>query len=296
MRIRFAVAPGAGTQAPEDLAELFTVLEALRFDTVWLSDLPVGPAPDPLLALAFAAARTTRLKLGANVVPLGRNPFRFAKELAQIDRASGGRLLLSFVPGLGTSTEREVLGFAHRDRGAYLETMIDLLRRWWAGEPVEHHEPGLDIPPVTLEGLPVQQPLEIWLGGRGPRALERVGRVADGWLGGLAAPRDAGSARRAIEAAAATAGRVIDADHFGIGVSYARAAPNPEVLRALQVRVPAGTDVAAVLPVGRDALRRLIDAHVAEGISKFVVRCVASDEPLEGELTWLADVLLPLQT
>jgi probable F420-dependent oxidoreductase len=296
MRIRFAVAPGPGTQTPEELAALFGVLEALRFDTVWLSDLPVGPVPDPLLALTFAAGITTRLKLGANVVPLGRNPFRFAKELAQIDRASGGRLLLSFVPGLGTQLEREVLGFAGRDRGAYLETMIDHLRRWWAGELVEHHEPGLDLPPVALDLLPVQQPLEIWLGGRGPRALERVGRVGDGWLGSLATPHDAGAARRTIEAAAAAAGRVIDGDHFGVGVSYAREEPTADTLRSLEARVAPGTAVADVLPIGRDALRRSIDAHVAAGISKFVVRNVAPREPLDAELAWLADVLLPLQT
>jgi probable F420-dependent oxidoreductase len=296
VRIRFAVAPGGGWQEPEQLASFFDTLEALRFDTVWLSDLPLGSICDPLLALTYAASRTTRLKLGANVVPLGRNPFRFAKEVAQIDRLSGGRLLLSFVPGIGTPVEREMLGFSSADRGIYLENVIPLFRRWWAGETLGHRGRGLDIPELALDPLPVQQPLEIWLGGRGPRALERVGRFADGWLGGLTAPNDAGRARATIERAAADAGRVIDPDHFGVGISYARSEPAPEALEGLRGRVPPGTEIADVLPIGLDALRRRVDDYAAEGISKFVVRNVGSAASPDEDLAWLAEAVLPLQT
>jgi probable F420-dependent oxidoreductase len=296
VRIRFAVAPGAGWQEPPLLGPFVDALERLRFDTAWLSDLPIGAPVDPVLGLTFAAARTTRLKLGANVVPLGRNPFRFAKELAQLDRLSDGRLLLSFVPGIGTVEERQMLGFATADRGEYLERVIPAFRRWWAGEAAAYPDDGFDVPALVLEPVPVQQPLEIWLGGRGPRALERVGRFADGWLGGLATPAIAGAARRTIEAAAERAGRVIDPDHFGVGVSYARADPPADVVAGVLARVPRGTAVADVLPIGRDALRQRIDEHVAEGISKFVVRPVGPTESPDEELGWLADALLPLQT
>ena len=87
-------------------------LEAAGFDGLWLSDLPVAPVLDPLLGLALAAGRPSRLHLGANIVPLGRNPFLLAKQLAQIDQISRGRLLLSFVTGLGQPGERQALGLS----------------------------------------------------------------------------------------------------------------------------------------------------------------------------------------
>ncbi len=296
MRIRFAVAPGIAWDDAAGFGAFVDALETLRFDTVWLSDVPLASTLDPLLGLTYAASRTTRLKLGANVVPLGRNLFRFTKELAQIDRLSGGRLLLSFVPGIGAPGERATLGLGDANRGAYLETIIPLVRRWWAGETVEHHGDGFDIPPITLDPLPVQQPLEIWLGGRGPLALARVGKFADGWLGGLTTPHDAGRARAAIEHAAADAHREIDADHFGVGITYGRTAPDPDLIRGVQARLPPGTDVAAVLPVGRDALRRLIGDYVGEGMSKFVIRGLAGPGAWDDELAWLADAVFDLQT
>src|SRR5579864_2960518 len=111
MKVRFAVAPAAGPWEGEQLFAFAEAVEASGFDGVWLSDLPVGPAVDPLIGLAMIAARTRAVHLGANVVPLGRNPFLLAKALAQLDRLSGGRVLLSFVPGLGQPGEREALAW-----------------------------------------------------------------------------------------------------------------------------------------------------------------------------------------
>src|SRR5579863_8368482 len=128
MKIRFAVAPAAGLGDGEQLFAFAETVEAAGFDGVWLSDLPVGPAVDPLIGLAMIAARTRTLRLGANVVPLGRNPFLLAKALAQLDRLSRGRLLLSFVPGLDQPGEREALGWAGVSRGAVLEQTLAAVR------------------------------------------------------------------------------------------------------------------------------------------------------------------------
>src|ERR1700722_8844560 len=108
MKVRFAVAPAGGAGEP-DLEAFADVLEASGFDGVWLSDLPSGPLVDPLIGLALIAGRTRRVKLGANVVPLGRNPFLLAKGLAHLDQVSHGRLLLSFVTGVGAPDEAQVL-------------------------------------------------------------------------------------------------------------------------------------------------------------------------------------------
>src|ERR1700684_2057301 len=127
MKIRFAIAPGGAALADGEWLAFSDAIEASGFDGIWLSDVPVAPVIDPLLGLALIAGRTTRLRLGANVVPLGRNPFMLAKELAQLDRVSDGRLLLSFVPGLDHPGEREVLGVAGATRSAVLEETLGLV-------------------------------------------------------------------------------------------------------------------------------------------------------------------------
>src|ERR1700761_4409909 len=183
MKIRFAVAPGnAAVQEGEELLAFSEALEGSGFDGIWLSDLPVAPVLDPMLGLALAAGRSQRLRLGANIVPLGRNPFLLAKELAQLDQLSGGRLLLSFVTGLGQPGERQALGLDGARRGDVLEEMLGLVRSWWAGETVDHRSDGWTFDQLASAARPIQDPLEVWLGGRGPQALDRVGRIADGWL------------------------------------------------------------------------------------------------------------------
>ena len=73
MKIRFAVAPAPRDTDPAHFTAFVDGLEHLGFDTMWLSDIPVGSTFDPFVALGVAAGRTERLKLGANVVPFGHN-------------------------------------------------------------------------------------------------------------------------------------------------------------------------------------------------------------------------------
>ncbi len=227
MKIRFAVGPHAGSHSGVETVAFAEALEMAGFDGLWLSDLPVAPVLDPLLGLALAAGRTTRLRLGANLVPLGRNPFLLAKELAQLDQISGGRLLLSFVTGLGQPGERQALGLDGARRGDVLEEMLGLVRSWWAGEAVDHLSDRWTFDHLPSAGRPVQDPLEVWLGGRGPRALDRVGRIADGWLGAQLTLAEAGAARLHIQDAAGRAGREVDPEHFGMSIPYARVTPDP---------------------------------------------------------------------
>jgi probable F420-dependent oxidoreductase len=294
MKVRFAVAPDAGAQGGARITAFADALEASGFDGVWLSDVPLAPVLDPLLGLAMIAGRTSRLRLGANVVPLGRNPFLLAKELAQLDRLCDGRLLLSFVPGLDHPGERVVLGVDGAARGAVLEETLGLVRRWWAGEAVEHHSTRWSFPAVAAVARPVQEPLEVWLGGRGPKALERVGRIADGWLGAAITPDEARAACARIQQSAATATREFDPEHFGLSIPYARTAPEPALLSGLRARRP-DIDPLALLPVGAPALRELIQRHVDAGLSKFVVRPSGAVTSWQDEVDWLSDAILDLQ-
>ena len=282
MKIRFAVSPGGGSLDPELYIGLVDGLEARRFDTIWLSDIPLGGSIEPVVGLAVAAARTTRLKLGANVVPIGRNPVQLAKQLAQLDQLSAGRLLLMMVPGVGSAAERSALGIDGRDRGNELERIVASLRERWA----------------TGSARPVQQPLKLWFGGLGPRALERAGRLSDGWLGAAMTPSEVAVAVGTIMKAASAAGREIDPEHFGMSIGYARTDPGTAPFDAVRARRP-DVDPRDLVPVGADRLHRLLDEYVAAGCSKFVLRPIMGGDglpDLDDELDWLAGEVLPRQS
>ncbi|MCB1748245.1 MAG: LLM class flavin-dependent oxidoreductase [Gammaproteobacteria bacterium] len=297
MKIRFAVTPPAAALAGDAFADYLAHCEHLGFDTLWLSDIPLGPGGDPLVSLACAAGCTRRLKLGANLVPLGRNPWWLAKQLAQLDQLSGGRLLLSFVPGLGSPPERAALGYTRGDRGRAIETVMDLCRRWWAGEAVTAEFEGARFDGVTLDLRPRQAPLEVWLGGKGPLALARVARAGDGWLTAAVTPAEATAGRRSIEQQAVACGRAVDPEHFGISIPVSRDTPPPAALAALKARRDDG-DLSQVVATGREALRALVRAHLDGGLSKFVLRPLNALErraDWRTDLEWMADSVLDLQ-
>ncbi len=293
MKIRVAV---ASTNTPADRDELGAFIDGLerrRFDTVWLSDTPMTPAVEPMLALAVASARTTRLKLGTNVVVSGRNPLHLAKELAHLDRLTGGRLLVAFMPGIGSPRERAALGVVGVDRTRRVEEVIDLCRAWWAGDPVTAELAGWSYEGITVRPRPVQLPLEVWLGGNGPKALRSTGTHADGWLGSRATPAQAGANRAAIQSTATAAGRTIDDDHFGMSIPYSRSPVADDVTAALLRDTEA--ERADILPVGAPELVTLLRRHLDAGISKFVLRPMTLDDGWDRELDWLAEHALPLQ-
>jgi probable F420-dependent oxidoreductase len=295
MKVRFAVGPHGGSLSAQALVGFAEAVEAHGFDGIWLSDLPIAPVLDPLLALALVAGRTERLRLGANVVPLGLSPFLLAKQLAQLDRLTSGRLLLSFVTGLGGPGEAQALGLEAITRGEALEEALGLARRWWAGETVDYRSERMVFNELATAARPLQDPLEVWLGGRGPKALERAGRIADGWLGAQLTPAEAGPARERILAAAARAGRQFDLEHFGMSIAYARDAPEPALLTRTRGR-RTDIDQLELVPVGASGLRSFVSGYADAGLSKFVVRPLAPVRSWSEEARWLSDAILDLQT
>ncbi|MGY9071598.1 MAG: LLM class flavin-dependent oxidoreductase [Acidimicrobiales bacterium] len=293
MKIRIAVASSNTPADLDGLSDLVDGLEKRRFDTLWLSDTPLTSSVEPLLALAIASGRTTRLKLGTNVVVSGRNPLHLAKELAHLDRLTSGRLLLAFMPGIGSSRERAALGVTGVDRSRRMETTIDLCRSWWSGESVTAEFAGFSYEDVKVGPAPLQDPLEIWLGGNGPKGLELAGTHADGWLGSRATPGEAEISRRTIETVAVKAGRSIDDDHFGISIPYARSPLDDQTVAAVMRKTDA--DRADILPFGAAETRALIQRHIDAGITKFVLRPMSLDDGWDAELDFLAEHTLPLQ-
>src|SRR2546421_8590181 len=227
MKIRIGVGAAGASSTPEALAELVRGIDDLGFDSLWLSEVLTGPVLDPLIGLAWAGASTPRVKLGTTALLPGRNLLRLAKQLASLDALCQGRLLVTLVPGLTYAPERDAIGVEPKRRGAVIDEALPLLRRLWAGETVSHEGATGNFKDVRLSPLPVQQPLEVWLGGTAPAALERCGRVSDGWLPSLCTPEEAAAGRVVIEEAAATAGRPISGEHLGMSIRYASGPIDP---------------------------------------------------------------------
>lgn len=296
MKVRIGLGLGAaGAADAEGFSMLVQQLERLRFDSLWLSEVLTTPVIDPLAGLAYAAGISRKLKLGTTLTVTARNPVRLAKELATIDRLSGGRVLLVFVPGLTNPLEDQALGVPVAERGAWLDESLPFVRALWSADPVSHHGPRFDYDGPPIEPRPIQNPLEVWLGGTAKSALRRAGRLSDGWLPSSCTPQEAAAGRDAIEAAAAEAGRQIDPEHFGISLSYARTEISSAQAARITKRRP-GLDPAAVIPVGMAGLREMLGRYIDIGFSKFVVRPGDTPRSWSAELDELAAGVLPLQT
>ena len=295
MKVRIGVGMGPLDGDPAVLGRLVDDLDELGFDSLWLPEVLTAPTLDPLAALAWAAAHNPRLKLGTTMLLPGRNVVRLAKQLATLDRLSAGRLLVTFVPGLAQDPERGAVGVAGPEKGPRMDEALPLLRRLWAGETVDHDGPVGSFDQVTLAPLPVQEPLEFWLGGMVPAALERCGRYADGWLPSACTPAEAAAGKVVIDEAASAAGRAISPEHFGVSLAYAPGPLEPAMLAALG-RSRRGVDPATVVPAGYDALRAALEAFLAVGFSKFVVRPLARPDSWRAELEALAGAVGGLQT
>jgi probable F420-dependent oxidoreductase len=140
------------------------------------------PTYDAFGVLCHLAARTTRIGLGTHVYNVGlRHPFLVARAAVTVDQLSGGRLRF----GIGASwlrEEWEAMGLDFDTRGARVDETIDVCRRLWADDVVEHHGTYFDFGPTAFEPKPVQQPLPLHIGGDGPAALRRAATVGAGWM------------------------------------------------------------------------------------------------------------------
>jgi probable F420-dependent oxidoreductase len=296
MKIRIGY--GLGTRTPtndERFGPFVDDLERLGFDSLWVSERITGEAPDPVVAMAYAAGRTTKLKFGMSVMVLpGRNPVLVAKELASLDRLSGGRLLPAFGLGAPESAEHRAFAVKREERAALFDEALPLIRRLWAEDDVTHHGPRWSFESITVLPKPRQGHLDVWLGGMSPSELRRTARLADGWLPSFIRPAEAGAGRRTIEELAAGYGRAIDPEHYGVLIPYSDTTVPGPTLELLARRRP-GVDPTEIIPMGFDALTAQIRRFIDEGISKFVLIPLAEPPSWEPHLAALADAVLPLQ-
>ena len=203
------VTPDAGDH--ERTVEQVLAAEAARLDQVGIQDHPYQRRfLDTWTLLSFVAARTDRIRLVPDVISLPlRPPAVLAKAAASLDLLSGGRVDL----GLGAGAFWDAIEAFGGPRRAgpesvdALEEAIAVLRAVWSGEgQVEGEHYALR---GAKPGPAPAHPIGIWLGAYKPRMLRITGRLADGWLpsAGYLSPDDAPASQRAIDEAAAKAGR-----------------------------------------------------------------------------------------
>jgi len=207
--LEFGFITGFGhREAARDTAAL---ARRCAFDCVWVGDHVAFPVPilDPLLQLAQLAAFDDTIGLGTSVylLPL-RHPVLVAKQVASLDHLSGGRFRFGVGIGGEFAGEYAACGVPLRERGARLEAAIPLVRRLLRGEPTASEAPCFPFPETTpAPAARDPQGPPIWAGGRAEPALERMGRLADGWISYVVTPERYRKGLDTIAAAAERSGR-----------------------------------------------------------------------------------------
>jgi probable F420-dependent oxidoreductase len=168
-----------------------------------------------MTALTYASAITSRIRLGVSVINIPfYNPVMLGRRVATMDQLSDGRITLGV--GLAWSEDEcDVNNVPFRQRGRIGEEAIEALKAVWGPDPVEYHGRYFNIPPSAIGPKPVQQPHPpILVGAFMPKALERAGRLADGFTGCCAPVDSLISMMAAVKDAARARGRDVDGLQF----------------------------------------------------------------------------------
>lgn len=293
MKVRIGLGLG-GLRPDDDLDALLDALESRRLDSLWLSEVVRAPLLDPVVAMAYAVARTRTVKVGTGVMVLpGRHPVLVAKQLASLVRLAPRRILPVFGLQPARSSERAFFPIDGGRRGAIFDEALVLVRRLLTEEQVTFRGEFYSVTDASVGFLP-QRPLDLWLGGSAEPALRRIGRLADGWLASFLTPDEVAAGIGVIKQAAAEADRAVDDGHFGATIPVAFG-PVPDSLFALARARRPERDPTPLVPVGWDAASRLVEDFVAVGVSKFVIRPALPPPSWPEFVEDFADRLQPLQ-
>lgn len=293
MKVRIGVSFGQAA-VPEGFAANVGQLEAAGIDSLWLSEMVFGPLIEPFTGMAWALAQTEKLKVGTGVAVLpGRHPLLVAKQLTSLAGLAPGRVLPVF--GLRPARRAEATAFPVPEgcRAEVFDESLALLRRLLTEDTVTFFGEFFTVTEASAGPRPAKA-LDVWLGGSAPAAMTRIGRYGDGWLGSFLTPAEAGRGRAAIKEAASAAGREIEEDHYGISLAVGRDGIPPEVAATAAARRP-GVDPATLAAGGWPAARALIEAYIAEGLTKFVIRPAGDFASMAQFLDEFCAELLPLQ-
>lgn len=184
--------------------------EALGFQDLWVTNNTVDEAGclDSLTVLTYAAALTTRIRLGVSVLVLPTyHPVHVAHQVATLDYLSNGRAILGV--GLGRESEYALFQVPTERRVRRFTEGVELIKALWAGPHVTYRGEIFQAEDATLGTRPVQSPHPpIWVGSHHPAAVRRAAVIADGWMGAGGSSRASfGEAVPLLHAALDEAGR-----------------------------------------------------------------------------------------
>ena len=222
---------GVSTPLPAytiDPAFMAKKAEELGFESIWYAEHPAVPVEsdspfpatggeipwtyshftDPYIALARASGATSSIKLGTGITLVPeRNPLLLAKEIATLDRFSGGRFLF----GIGTGwlrEETEIFGGDFEHRWTQTREALEVMKELWTKDEAEYHGKYYNFPAVKSYPKPAQQQHPpIIIGGMARNVLRRIVSHADGWLPNRVTPAEVEDSRRRLDAMAAEVGR-----------------------------------------------------------------------------------------
>ena len=236
MRIGVSLLNNWGIEDAQALVGLATRAEELGFDSVWVHDhvFNVGhvfdriggrPYYEPLTLLSFVAARTRRVRLGTSVLVLPyHNPIRLAKTAATLDVLSGGRLVMGI--GVGAlETEMEAMGSPFKERGAFTDEAIAVMRTLWSQEDPRFDGRYSRFAGMKFSPKPLQKPIPVVIGGVSRAAIRRAAWLGDGWQPLGLSPEALGQGMAALREEARAAGRDVATIPVSIALSLAASRP-----------------------------------------------------------------------
>jgi probable F420-dependent oxidoreductase len=177
------------TSAPAEvrfLRDFLARAEALGYDSVWVQEQILGDSPmlEPITLLTFAAALTSKVRLGTSVIlPVTRNPVHLAKALSSLDQLSQGRLTVGV--GIGNPHVPEpAFGIPRENRSRRFVEGLRVMKALWTQPRASFAGEFWKFENVAMEPKPLQKPHPpIWFGARDEIALKRTVRHGDGWMG-----------------------------------------------------------------------------------------------------------------
>jgi probable F420-dependent oxidoreductase len=156
----------------------------LGFRDLWVTENTMDEANcfDPVVVLTYAAAVTTKIRVGASVVVLAvHSPLLVAHQWATLDYVSNGRAILGV--GLGRDHHYRQFEVPQEGKVARFREELALIRALWSEDRVSFHGRFYRIDDEPMHPKPVQTPLPIWMGVGHPNAVRRAAKLADGWMG-----------------------------------------------------------------------------------------------------------------
>ncbi len=264
------------TEYSISMPDLARAAEERGFESLWVSEhshIPVSrrtPWPggaelpkmycdtlDPFVALAAAASVTSRIKLGTGIcLVVERDPIHTAKQVASIDRVSGGRFLFG-IGGGWNEEEMENHGTQPERRFKLLRERVEAMKAIWSEDEAEYHGQLVDFDPIFMWPKPVQSPHPpIHVGGGFPGGARRAIRYGDGWfpIGG----RDGDIAERLPQFREMA--READRDPDALEVSVFGAAPDEDAMA--RYRDAGITRVVIFLPPAKsEEILPILDIH-----------------------------------